>query len=74
MPPQSSAQPLLGIALKVASTLVFVAMATLIKIVSDRYPVGQLVFFRSAFALLPVFVWVAWRDHTGRAIIDVFRT
>lgn len=74
MAPYQSAQPILGIALKVASTLVFTAMATLIKLVSSRYPVGELVFFRSFFALLPVFVWVAWRDHTGRAIIDVFRT
>ena len=69
-----SAQPLLGIALKVASTLVFTAMATLIKLVSDRYPVGELVFFRSFFALLPVFIWVGWRDHTMRAVVDVFRT
>ena len=74
MPPHHAAQPLLGIALKVASTIAFTAMATLIKLVSDRYPVGEIVFFRSAFALIPVFVWVAWRDHAARAVIDVFRT
>ena len=39
-------RPLIGIALKVVSTLVFTAMATLIKLVSDRYPVGELTFFR----------------------------
>ena len=54
MAPHQSAQPLLGIALKVASTLVFTGMATLIKLVSDRYPVGELTFFRSFFALIPV--------------------
>lgn len=74
MPPHHAAQPLLGIALKVASTIAFTAMATLIKLVSDRYPVGEIVFFRSAFALIPVFVWVTWRDHAARALIDVFRT
>jgi drug/metabolite transporter (DMT)-like permease len=70
MPPQDHAQPFLGIALKVASTFVFTAMATLIKLVSDRYPVGEITFFRSLFALIPVFVWVAWR----RQFPAVFRT
>jgi drug/metabolite transporter (DMT)-like permease len=58
----TSAQPGLGIALKIASTLAFTAMATLIKLVSDRYPVGEIVFFRSFFALIPVAAWVGWRE------------
>ncbi len=49
-------------------------MATLLKLVSSRHPVGELVFFRSSFALLPVFVWVAWRDWHPRAVIDVLIT
>jgi drug/metabolite transporter (DMT)-like permease len=63
MSPPEHARPLLGIALKVASTLVFTAMATLIKLASARYPIGELVFFRSFFALIPVFAWVAWRGQ-----------
>lgn len=51
----------MGIALKVASTLAFTAMATLIKLASERYPIGELTFFRSFFAIIPVLVWVAWR-------------
>jgi drug/metabolite transporter (DMT)-like permease len=47
---------LLGVALKVASTLAFTAMATQIKLISDRYPVGEIVFCRCFFALIPVFV------------------
>jgi drug/metabolite transporter (DMT)-like permease len=62
MAPHTSAQPLLGIALKVASTLVFTGMATLIKLVSARYPIGELTFFRSFFALIPVAAWVGWRE------------
>jgi drug/metabolite transporter (DMT)-like permease len=62
MAPTTSAQPLLGVALKVISTLVFTGMATLIKLVSARYPVGELTFFRSFFALLPVAAWVGWRE------------
>jgi drug/metabolite transporter (DMT)-like permease len=62
MPTYTSAQPLLGIALKIASTIAFTAMSTLIKLVSDRYPVGEIVFFRSALALVPVATWVGWRE------------
>ncbi|HVZ13300.1 MAG TPA: DMT family transporter [Bauldia sp.] len=62
MPTYTSAQPLVGIALKVGSTFVFAAMSTLIKLVSDRYPVGEIVFFRSALALVPVAIWVGWRE------------
>jgi drug/metabolite transporter (DMT)-like permease len=58
---QVQARPLVGIALKVASTLVFTAMATLVKLVSDRYPVGEILFCRSFFALIPVFAWVGYR-------------
>jgi drug/metabolite transporter (DMT)-like permease len=57
------ARPLVGIALKVASTIVFTAMATLIKLISDRYPVGEMTFARSFFALIPVFAWVGWRGE-----------
>ncbi|MCX5493540.1 DMT family transporter [Kaistia dalseonensis] len=54
-------QPLLGVLLKVISTIAFTAMATLIKYVSDRYPAGEVAFFRSAFALIPVLVWVGYK-------------
>ena len=63
MPPTQQARPLLGIALKVLATFVFTVMATLIKQVSSRYPVGELVFFRSFFALVPVLIWTAWRGE-----------
>lgn len=60
--------PALGISLKVASALAFTAMSALIKVVSDVYPVGQLVFFRSAFAILPLLIWLAWRDSLINAV------
>lgn len=63
MAPPEHARPLVGIALKVASTLVFTAMATLIKLASERYPIGELTFFRSLFALLPVLIWVGLRGQ-----------
>lgn len=63
MDPPEHARPLVGIAFKVASTLSFTAMATLVKLASARYPIGELVFFRSFFALIPVLAWVVWRGQ-----------
>src|SRR5689334_1684556 len=65
----SNSRPFTGITLKVLSTLVFTGMATLIKLVSDRYPIGELTFCRSFFALIPVGVWVGWRQFPR-----IFRT
>ncbi len=52
--------PLYGITLKLISGIAFTAMSALIKALSVRYPVGQLVFFRAFFALVPLLVWLAW--------------
>lgn len=62
--------PLAGIGLKVLSTAAFAAMAVLVKLIADRYPLGEITFCRSFFALVPVFAWVAWR----RQFPAVFRT
>lgn len=53
--------PLFGVMLKVISTVAFALMAAQIKLLSARYPAGEVAFFRSAFALIPVLVWVGWR-------------
>jgi drug/metabolite transporter (DMT)-like permease len=55
--------PLAGIALKVVSTAFFTGMATLIKLISDRFPVGEIAFARSFFGLIPVLVWAGWRGQ-----------
>lgn len=47
-------QPLAGIALRICATFVFSLMAVMIKLVSDIYPTGQLVFARSLFAIFPI--------------------
>lgn len=54
-------KPLLGIVLKVLSALAFTVMSAGIKHVSADYPTGEIVFFRSAFAIVPLLVWLAWR-------------
>lgn len=63
-------KPLLGISLKVLSALVFTMMSATLKTLTDRYPTGEVVFFRSAFAILPLLAWLAWRGN----LIDGLRT
>lgn len=54
---------LLGPLFKVASTLSFAVMLVGVKLLADRIPAGEVVFFRSAFALLPVVAMVAWQGE-----------
>lgn len=61
-------RPLRGIALKLASVLVFIVMASLIKSTAAHVPAGQAVFFRSLFALPVIFVWLAWRSELGTGL------
>ena len=66
--PGVSVNPLLGISLKVISALVFTLMSAGLKIVSARYPIGELVFFRSAFAIVPLLLWLGWQGDLVNAV------
>ncbi|MDR3375014.1 MAG: DMT family transporter [Ancalomicrobiaceae bacterium] len=59
--------PLLGIGLKLASTFVFAIMLVLVKAGGSHVPAGEVVFFRSFFALIPVVGYIAWRGDLGTA-------
>lgn len=60
------ARPLTGIALKVMAVTVFVGMSTCIKAAGD-VPPGQIVFFRSLFAVFPILAMLAWRRELATA-------
>ena len=45
-----------AIALKIMSALLFAVMSALVRFLGEKHPVGQIVFFRSAFAILPVVI------------------
>ncbi len=70
--------PLTGILLKVVSVAAFVAMASLIK-AAGRVPAGEIVFFRSLFAIFPILILLAWRRelrsalHTSRPLSHIAR-
>jgi drug/metabolite transporter (DMT)-like permease len=74
-----------AVLLKLTSAFMFSVMSALVRYVSDVTPLGQMVFFRSAFGIIPVVVIYAWRrelmtavrtsrpfGHLGRGAISVF--
>ncbi|MEM5473405.1 DMT family transporter [Hoeflea sp. AS60] len=58
---------MIGIMLKVTSVTVFVTMSTLIKASGEGMPAGQIVFFRSAFAIIPILIFLALRGQLHTA-------
>ena len=61
-------QPLTGIALKVTSLTLFIAMASLIKAASAEVPPGQAVFFRSLFAVPVILVVLGLQGNLAAGI------
>jgi len=57
-----------GIALKLTSVFLFMIMASLIKACAPHVPSGQMVFFRSAFALPVIFIWLAFRGDLSTGL------
>lgn len=73
---------LMAIVFKLISALLFALMSGLVRWLGEVAPVGQMVFFRSAFAIVPVVVVYAWRKelvlrtsrplgHLGRGSISI---
>ena len=60
--------PFKAIGLKLISALLFAFMSALVRQLGDVAPVGQMVFFRSAFAILPVVLVYAIRGELATAM------
>jgi drug/metabolite transporter (DMT)-like permease len=71
-----------GIGFKLLSVLAFSLMATGVKILGDQVPIGQIVFARAFFGLIPILLMIQWQHswstalatkrpvgHLGRAVI-----
>ena len=57
-----------GVILKIGATLAFALMAVLIKAAAPTYPVSEIVFFRSLFAMATLAAWLAWRGEWPSAL------
>lgn len=60
--------PITGILFKIASVVVFVVMAALIKATADTIPAGEAVFFRSLFAIPVILIWLAARGELATGL------
>ncbi len=63
MPDSPQGRPLLGIALKLGSVVVFIVMAAIIKATAPDIPPGQVVFARSFFAIPVIVAWLVLRGE-----------
>lgn len=61
-------RPLRGIAFKLGSVLVFIVMSAMIKATAEHVPAGQAVFFRSAFAIPVIVVWLVMRRELATGL------
>ncbi len=52
-----------GIVLRVVATLLFTLMALSVRLASVEAPTGQIVFWRSVVALVPIVLYLAWRGQ-----------
>ncbi|MGM0585515.1 MAG: DMT family transporter [Pseudomonadota bacterium] len=60
--------PFTGILLKVLSVAVIMGMTSSVKALDGAIPAGEMVFFRSLFALPPIFVWLLARGGLPGAL------
>jgi drug/metabolite transporter (DMT)-like permease len=60
--------PALGIGLKIGSTFFFTLMMVCVKLVAAKVPLGEIVFARAFFALLPIVAMLAWQGEMVTAL------
>ncbi len=58
----------LGIGLQIAATFLFTLMGALIRYLSDRIPLGEVIFARSFLAFIPLLAMLMWRRELASAI------
>lgn len=61
-------QEKMGITLRILSGIAFTVMGALIKYLAESVPLGQVVFFRSAFALIPLLGFMLWQQEFPKAL------
>ena len=58
----------LGIALQLGATFSFTVMGALVRFIGERVPLGEQIFARSFFALIPLVAMLLWRNELGSAV------
>jgi drug/metabolite transporter (DMT)-like permease len=58
----------LGIALQLGATFAFTVMGALVRFIGERVPLGEQIFARSFFALIPLVAMLVWRNQLASAV------
>lgn len=56
-----------AVSLKIASTMAFAIMGALGRYLGSAVPLGEIVFCRGLFALIPILLFFGWRGQLGDA-------
>jgi len=67
--PLTSHRPVLAVALKLSALVLFTSMSALVKALSDDFPPGEMVFFRSLFAIPVIIVWLIYRGELAQGFV-----
>ncbi len=65
----TSHRPLLAVGLKLGALFLFTAMSALVKALSEDFPPGELVFFRSLFAVPVIVIWLMSRGELAQGFV-----
>ncbi|HEX3502196.1 MAG TPA: DMT family transporter [Xanthobacteraceae bacterium] len=57
-----------GIVLKLISAVLFAVMGAMVRFLGARYPIGEVVFYRSAFAVIPLMAVYGWRGELASMV------
>ena len=67
--PRAAPNVVKGVSMRIGAALAFALMATVAKL-ADGYPIGQIVFFRSLFALVVLVFWLRGRGENYEAALE----
>ena len=65
----TSHRPALAVALKISALVLFTTMSALVKALSEDFPPGEMVFFRSLFAIPVIIVWLIVRGELAHGFV-----
>jgi len=65
----TSHRPVLAVSLKLSALFLFTSMSALVKALSEDFPPGELVFFRSLFAIPVIIIWLIVRGELAQGFV-----
>ncbi len=65
----TSHRPVLAVVLKLSALFLFTAMSALVKALSEDFPPGEMVFFRSVFAIPVIIIWLTVRGELAHGFV-----